>query len=58
MCARASQQICWVLMPYQVNIESPAGFCLHMSVMCRVMGMPVKAQIRAAHEDEADSRTK
>lgn len=28
-----------------------------MSVMCRVMDMPVKAQIRAAHEDEADSRT-
>lgn len=31
-----------------------------MSVMCRVMNMPLNcfsAKIRAAHEDKADSRT-
>lgn len=43
--ARA-QQICGALIPFRVNIETRAGFCIHMWVMCRVMNMASVSQQR------------
>lgn len=53
ICTRGAQQICGVLIPFLLNIETRAGF-LHSHVgHVQSHAFNFSAEIRAAHEDKS-----